>query len=530
MENIYHKAALLATAMTQTFCAGAFSLPGGDNSFNGPAGLRLPPLASAGADREVQRGTPTYLSAQGSYHPQGHSFNFSWRQLGGELVQVSNPGAVQPLFVAPLEEQTLTFELTASSPETGLSTTDIVQIVVSNAPERVAPLTNIGADRFLEQNEFPLPPDDLHEWQSITAEDMSLAYADNATPSPVTIWRGDRLQDGLRSAPDYLLLFAFDERLRGLAAPVADLNTSSTVQATDVIDLDGSNSSDPNGNGIRYRWRQLEGAPLDLVNAPQKSSVSLKAPARAQRLRFRLSVSDGLLESAPADATITIMPLEGTVENRLPPQPDRRSHEANIVFLDANPLASSGDPFSYVWKQTAGPSTILNIREGSAGRIMSFVTPTKGELGFLVTSLDQNDVESRPAVARVMVVAKEENEAPTITLCSNRNSVGILASKVTVTALIQDPEADLISSIVWNSKPSSDGELQEVDVIQNEQLCGSIATVSDRPSLVVRQALINLEPNTNRIEGEVISIDLQACDNLGACQDTTLELQIAPGT
>jgi leucyl aminopeptidase len=58
-----------------------------------------------------------------------------------------------------------------------------------------------------------------------------------------------------------------------------------------VATLDGTGSSDPDGDPLSYSWRQLAGPPVEIVEPrSQKASVELRTPGRYV---FELSVSDG---------------------------------------------------------------------------------------------------------------------------------------------------------------------------------------------------------------------------------------------
>ena len=78
----------------------------GDNDF---------PIADAGNDQTVDENSTITLDGSGSVDPEGENLAYSWRQVAGPSVTLSNPTAEQTTFTAPNVTPngvSLTFELT----------------------------------------------------------------------------------------------------------------------------------------------------------------------------------------------------------------------------------------------------------------------------------------------------------------------------------------------------------------------------------------------------------------------------------
>jgi len=91
----------------------------------------------------------------------------------------------------------------------------------------------------------------------------------------------------------------------GNHAPVADAGPAQTVDQEQTVTLDGSASSDPDGDHLIYRWKQTAGTPVTLSDAGGVKPT-FTAPKKEDTLTFQLIVSDGLLDSPPATVTIKI--------------------------------------------------------------------------------------------------------------------------------------------------------------------------------------------------------------------------------
>jgi hypothetical protein len=78
----------------------------------------------------------------------------------------------------------------------------------------------------------------------------------------------------------------------GNQAPTADAGGDQTVQAGDGVTLDGSASSDPEGDTLTFSWVQTDGTDVTLSGA-DTDSPTFTAPTSAGSLTFELTVDDG---------------------------------------------------------------------------------------------------------------------------------------------------------------------------------------------------------------------------------------------
>ncbi|MCA9606406.1 MAG: M36 family metallopeptidase [Myxococcales bacterium] len=130
--------------------------------------------------------------------------------------------------------------------------------------------------------------------------------------------------------------------------PVADAGEDREVTAGDRVTLDGSGSSDPDGDPLSFGWALLDADALVTLSDARLESPSFVAPTvlEPRAVRFRLEVRDGHGGSATDDVTITVVPDE-TV-----PIPDAgaetvdagRSGDGGLASgeRDAGPVVPSG--------------------------------------------------------------------------------------------------------------------------------------------------------------------------------------------
>ncbi|MBU0992356.1 MAG: PASTA domain-containing protein [Proteobacteria bacterium] len=134
--------------------------------------------------------------------------------------------------------------------------------------------------------------------------------------------------------------------------PVADAGDDATVDQGDTVCLDGTKSSDPNGDSFTYSWT---------VTAPDGSNVPLDDPSSptpcftADQMgdyKATLVVSDGKLDSEPDGVTISSKnskPIADAGETKAGPV-------NTVICLDG--MGSSdpdGDDLSFSWAILSGP-------------------------------------------------------------------------------------------------------------------------------------------------------------------------------
>jgi hypothetical protein len=91
-------------------------------------------------------------------------------------------------------------------------------------------------------------------------------------------------------------------------APTANAGAPQTVLIKSSVTLNGSASSDPEGQALTYGWSQVAGTPVALTNSTSPSpTFTAPGSAMTTTLTFQLVVTDSLgLASAPAQVVITV--------------------------------------------------------------------------------------------------------------------------------------------------------------------------------------------------------------------------------
>jgi hypothetical protein len=203
--------------------------------------------------------------------------------------------------------------------------------------------------------------------------------------------------------------------LRGNQAPVAHAGADQTLFVGDTSILDGSASTDSDGDPLSYRWRIAQAPAGSLAELSNSTGIHSGFPVDVYgRYQAELIVSDGFLESAPDQVIID-------TRNSAPAAnagADQSAFVGGVVDLDGGDSHDvDGNTLSYRWRLTEKPaaSSAVLIDDRLQQCRIAIDKP-----GHYVAQLIVNDgqADSDPDTALVAVsVAEPEpvNNAPQIT-------------------------------------------------------------------------------------------------------------------
>src|SRR3990170_187172 len=94
--------------------------------------------------------------------------------------------------------------------------------------------------------------------------------------------------------------------------PVVNAGADQRVNAGASVTLDGSASSDPDGDPISLSWNQTSGTPISL-SSTSEAILTFTAPANGATLRFELTVSDEKSYSV-GEVTVSVHPVDQSAQ------------------------------------------------------------------------------------------------------------------------------------------------------------------------------------------------------------------------
>lgn len=195
----------------------------------------------------------------------------------------------------------------------------------------------------------------------------------------------------------------------GNTVPIANAGPGQTVTPGTTVTLNGSGSTDADGNPLTYLW--------SFVSTPSGSTPTLTGPAtvrptfladRTGQYIIQLVVNDGVATSSAARVTITTTP--GNTAPVANAGPDQTLQMGATVTLNGSGSSDAdGNPLTYQW-------TLITMPAGSGARLSSLTTamPTfvADRAGDYVVRLLVNDRTVNSAPDTVTITTVGGNSAP----------------------------------------------------------------------------------------------------------------------
>lgn len=401
------------------------------------------PVANAGNDQTVNP-TRVYLDGSKSRDPNGDTLQYTWSQVSGPVsVQIENANRATASFMGS-KAGVYRFMLRCFDGKS--SATDTVDITIRN----VAPSVSAGSDMTIEvQSQVTLhatgsdPNGDAltYQWRLVSGSGVQLPNMNRQDISLTFTAEGQyrfsvTCSDGSLVSPADEVIVTVNAAAN--QAPTANAGSDQDVQVGERVTLNGSASSDPDGDTLSYSWRQTAGIQVNLQGA-QTASPYFDAVSEGTR-EFELVVSDGKVQSTPDRVVIRVMAL-----NNAPVADagdDILVYVGELVTLSAAASYDvDGDTLTYAWTQSSGARVDL---AGANTVSPSFTPTTSGVLTFTVRVSDGKAVSE----ASVTVTVDAHNQVPVAD--AGDNQTANIGEKVTLDGRASfDPDGDTISYI-WS--------------------------------------------------------------------------------
>ena len=358
------------------------------------------PIADAGGDSTGTVGATVTLNGSGSYDPDGDPLTYRWGfksvPSGSGLTNAdwtdryTDSGKFTPDVAGDYEVRLTVDDGTEEA-------SDLVTITVNDGGN-TAPVADAGSDTTAStgstvtldgSGSYDPDGDPLtYRWgfksvpsgSSLTNADWTDRYTDSGSFTPDVA--GDyeirlSVDDGTVETSDLVTVTASSG---GNSPPTADAGSDQTVSVGSVATMDGSGSSDPDGDPLTYRW--------GFKSVPSASSLTNSdwtdrytdsgsfTPDVAGDYEVRLAVDDGSGE------VNDIVVVTATGGGNAPPSAeagdDQNPCELELVELDASGSSDAdGDPLSYKWSLLTVPSTsgLTDSDLGTRWRATASFTP-----------------------------------------------------------------------------------------------------------------------------------------------------------
>ncbi|HEV8635606.1 MAG TPA: PKD domain-containing protein [Chloroflexota bacterium] len=402
--------------------------------------LNRAPQANAGPDQTVFVTSTVQLEGAASADADGDRLTFHWDFLSrpdGSTAVLTDPSAVRPRFVVDLPGR-YTIQLIVNDGFDD-SPPDTVLIDTRNSP----PTANAGPDQTvfvgtlvqLDGSGSSDVDGDLlgFQWSFVSRPAGSAAtLTDPTAPGPAFVVDVPGqyvieliVNDGAgASRPDLVTVDTQNSR------PVAQAGPDQTVDLGQIVQLDGSQSSDVDRDVLSFRW--------SFVSRPDGSAAAISDPTAvsptflpdvAGLYVVQLIVNDGTIDSQPDTAAVTVDPPNAAP--RVDAGPDQTitlpspATLSGTVTDDGLPL---GSVLAVAWSTVSGPGLVTFANANAAQ-----TTATFAEAGTYVLRLTGSD-GALAASDDVTVTVKPANQAPVVSAGENQTITLPASASLTGTA------------------------------------------------------------------------------------------------
>lgn len=318
------------------------------------------PVSNAGPDQAVNEGGNVILDGSASFDADANPLTYAWTSPPGIIL--SSTSVAKPTFTAPnvTTDTQYTFSLIVND---GLVNSGTDQVVITVKKVNLIPLANAGVDQTANEGVIVTlngtassdPDSDplTYLWTSPTVITLSSNTSTQPTFTAPEVNSDTQytfslvVNDGtVNSTIDQVIITVKQVN----KAPVANAGTDQSVNENIQYTLDGSTSSDPDGDALTYKWTSPAGITLSSLSAAKPTFTAPDVTANTN-YTFTLVVNDGKVDSPADQVTITVEDIDNAPYVKDPIKDvsvDKRSPNQVIdlrtVFAD-NDL---GDVLSYI--------------------------------------------------------------------------------------------------------------------------------------------------------------------------------------
>ncbi len=324
------------------------------------------PTADAGVDQSIDVDQTISLDGSRSSDPDNDPLTYRWTvgtQPEGASVIILNSDKVNPTFTAVLAGE-YSFQLVVNDGYED-SDRDTVMITVNQVGGQ--PVANAGDDQSgeigqrwnLDGSASSDPDGDTltYQWSLLTAPDASFTTLSDATavsPQMDIDVAGEYLvqlivNDGnTDSLPDTVIFIA--EEINN--APIANAGSDQIFVLSQTVQLDGSASTDVDGDRLTYQWTIISPAETDVVLSDPTAVSPTLTPDTVLDYVIELVVYDGKTYSQSDTVVLVHENIAPIADAGI----DQISNVGTAVQLDGSASHDlNGTPLNYAWRIVSKP-------------------------------------------------------------------------------------------------------------------------------------------------------------------------------
>ncbi|HWK04077.1 MAG TPA: PKD domain-containing protein [Puia sp.] len=333
----------------------------------------LTPVANAGADITITLPVNTAnLDGSASSNPDGSALTYAWSEVSGPAGYTIGSPSASATSVTNLVQGVYIFRLSVTNSQ-GNSATDMVTVTVNPAPV-IIPIANAGNDITIT---LPVNMVSLNGSASSNPGGGTLTYAWSEVSGPAQYTIADPTTASIQVTNLVQGVYVFSLTVTNSQGQTATATVTVTVNAVAVnippvanagpsitvampaspLNLNGSNSYDPDGTIVSYNWSLLSGTSAGVTIVNSNTATPTLYGLTPGQYEFELVVTDNNGATSTSDVTIIVTNGNNSLTANAGADTSIGLPD-NTATLDGSGSSDTGGTISsYQWLQVSGPSS-----------------------------------------------------------------------------------------------------------------------------------------------------------------------------
>jgi hypothetical protein len=195
--------------------------------------------------------------------------------------------------------------------------------------------------------------------------------------------------------------------------PITEAGPDQTVSETQTVNLDGSKSSDSDGDKLSYNWKQTGGDVKINIDSSDGVAASFVAPVteKQEQVKIELTVDDS--KGGKSSDTVNITIKKANQEPVSDAGSDQTADANTEVKLDGSKSTDpDGDSLKFEWSQTKGSDVKLSDKHDASPSFVAPEVDKETEMQFELLVDDGNGGTSKDVVKITVQPTITTTDAP----------------------------------------------------------------------------------------------------------------------
>jgi hypothetical protein len=195
--------------------------------------------------------------------------------------------------------------------------------------------------------------------------------------------------------------------------PITEAGPDQTVSETQTVNLDGSKSSDPDGDKLSYNWKQTGGDVKIKMDSSDAVAASFVVPVTEKEAQVKIELTVDDSKGGKSSDTVNLTIKKANQEPVSDAGSDQTADANTEVKLDGSKSTDpDGDNLKFAWSQTKGSDVKLSDKHDTSPSFVAQEVDKETEMQFELLVDDGNGGTSKDVVKITVQPSITTTDAP----------------------------------------------------------------------------------------------------------------------